>query len=204
MKKCFCIGAMPFDRFDMEVCGDDLIIAADAGLENCKKFNLTPDITVGDFDSLGYVPEIKNVVKLPVEKDVTDMYEAAFTALKKGYDTLYLFGGIGGRPDHTYANIAMLADLADRQCRAYLISDDYVMTALKNSLLSFDKDMKGTISVFSFTDESSGVCEKGLKYTLDGAQLTNKFPLGVSNSFIGEDSEVSVENGTLIIMYERP
>lgn len=195
---------MPFDRFDMEVSPDNLIIAADAGLENCEKFGLTPDITVGDFDSLGYVPEIKNVVKLPVEKDITDMYKAAFTAFEKCYNEIYIFGGVGGRPDHTYANIAMLADLADSGCKAYLISDDYVITALKNSSISFEKDMKGTISVFSFTDESSGVYEKGLKYTLDNARLTNKFPLGVSNSFIGENAQISVENGTLIIMYERP
>lgn len=195
---------MPFVRFDMKISSEDLVIAADAGLKNCEKFGLVPDITVGDFDSLGYVPDVSNVVKLPVEKDITDMYKAAFTALEKGYDEIFIFGGVGGRPDHTYANIAMLADLTDRGCRACMISDDYVITAVKDTSISFARNMKGTISVFSFTDESLGVYEKGLKYTLDNARLTNKFPLGVSNSFIGEDAQISVENGTLIIMYERP
>jgi len=204
MRRCFCIGAMSFDNFGFDIGPKDFVIAADGGLRNCEKFGIKPDIILGDFDSLGYVPDGKNVKQLPVEKDVTDMYKAALTGVEHGYKVIALFGGVGGRPDHTFANIALLADLADRGCKAFMFSDDYVIVALKNDSISFHKSLKGTISVFSFTNKSTGVCEKGLKYTLSNACLTNKFPLGVSNSFIGEEAEISVKRGTLIIMYERP
>ncbi len=204
MKRCFCFGAMDFTRFDEKIKDGDIVIAADGGLKACEKFNIEPTYILGDFDSLGYVPDSDNVTRLPVEKDVTDMYQSAFTAFEKGYREIHLYGGVGGRPDHTYANIALVADLTKRGCRCFLVSDTYIITAVTDGGIDFGKEMRGTISVFSFDNEARGVSETGLKYTLDNAELTNDFPLGVSNSFVGENAHIGVENGTLIIMYERP
>ena len=69
--------------------------------------------------------------------------------------------------------------------------------------MSFSSKYKGYVSVFSYSDISSGVCIEGLKYTLNNAVLTNDIPLGVSNEFIGRYAEIGVENGTLLIFYDK-
>ena len=75
------------------------------------------------------------------------------------------------------------------------------MTALHCGEMRFDKSHKGYISVFAFSDECLGVTLKGLKYTLDNATLSSRFPLGVSNEFTGTDSLVKVSQGTLIVVF---
>ena len=39
-----------------------------------------------------------------------------------------------------------------------------------------------------------------MKYELDRAEVTNDFPVGVSNEFIGEPASITVENGTLLVI----
>ncbi len=46
----------------------DIVIAADGGLRLCRKLRETPDHIIGDFDSLGYVPEGDNVAAFPPER----------------------------------------------------------------------------------------------------------------------------------------
>ena len=77
------------------------------------------------------------------------------------------------------------------------------MTVVYNSKIEFDKSFSGDISVFSIDTESINVTEKGLKYTVENYNMKNDFPVGVSNEFTGNDSFVSVENGTLLIIYPR-
>ena len=72
-----------------------------------------------------------------------------------------------------------------------------------DSFISFEKEMTGKISVFSLSDISEGVSIKGLKYGLENADLTNLFPLGVSNEFCGKPSEITVKSGLLLIIYGR-
>ena len=76
---------------------DDLVIAADAGLCSLKKLGVKPDIAVGDFDSLGFLPVCREVIKHPVMKDDTDMLLAVKTGFERGYSRFMLFGGAGGR-----------------------------------------------------------------------------------------------------------
>ncbi len=202
MKTCYIICAGTCENIDIEKNNDDLIIAADAGLIYCEKFGVVPDIIVGDFDSLGYVPENNEIIKLPVEKDDTDTAFAVRYAVDNGYKKFVIFGGTGGkREDHTFANIALLSYISKTGNIGFLVSGEFTITAITNSKISFPSEMNGDISVFSFDENSVGVTERGLRYTLDNAELKNSIPIGVSNSFVGEESFISVENGTLIIYY---
>lgn len=203
MKSCVIIGAGEFNAESFVLPPDSLLIAADAGFANFSQLGLTPDITVGDFDSLGSIPEGGKVIRLPVEKDDTDMSCAIKTACSEGCDVFHIYGGTGGRLDHTLANIQLLIGLSKSGIRAYLYGSDYIVTAITDSTLRFGEKMKGIISVFSADSEAYGVYEKGLKYALDNAHLTNTFPVGVSNEFTGAQAEVSVKSGTLIIIYAQ-
>ena len=77
------------------------------------------------------------------------------------------------------------------------------MTVIKNETIGFSKDAEGIISVFCLGPDAKGVTETGLQYTLDNATLTSGFPLGVSNHFIGEASEITVKDGSLLVMWDR-
>ncbi len=203
MSVCYIIAAGDCNSIVIDKKIGDLIIAADKGLEHCRKFSVLPDIVVGDFDSLGFVPDHENVISLPVEKDDTDTSFAIKYAMDKGYRKFVIFGGLGGRrSDHTFANIAMLSFISKNGGNGVLAGDGFCITSVTDGSISFDESLQGDISVFSFDEKADGVTESGLKYELYNATLYNSAPLGVSNSFTGQKSCVEVNKGTLIIYFK--
>lgn len=198
---CYVVGAGDCPKLDFEKQSGDLIIAADAGYKYLKKVNMKPDIVIGDFDSLGDAPQGENIIKLNPIKDVTDMDAAVNAGIDKGFSEFHIYGACGGRIDHTMANIQLLASLAQRKIKAFVHDGETVITALCCDSLKFDKSYKGYISVFSHSDKCLGVCLKGLKYPLENAELKNTFPLGVSNEFLGKESEIIIGQGTAIVVY---
>lgn len=201
MAVCYVVGAGECDSLPINKQDGDMIISADGGAKYLKKFGLTADIFIGDFDSLGSIPEGDNVIRLKPEKDVTDMYAAVCEGIANGFSEFEIFGATGGRLDHTVANIQLAASLADKGLKHLIHGNGYSIVALKNSFITFDASFSGYISVFSHSDVCMGVCIEGLKYELSDARLTNTFTLGVSNEFIGKESKISVEKGTLVIIY---
>lgn len=201
MSVCFIVGAGDFNSLRTKPQKGDLVIAADGGYNHLIKENIIPDIAIGDFDSLGTIPEGCEVIKLNPVKDVTDMHAAAEIGTEKGYTSFQLYGACGGRFDHTFANIQLAASMAEKGFEVSIRDGDRTIAAVSNGELKIGKRDSGYISVFSHSDLSTGVSISGLRYSLDNAELRNSFPLGVSNEFIGKDTSISVKNGTLIIIY---
>ena len=201
MKSCHIVGAGECNELIIKKESGDLIIAADGGYAYLEKAGIKPDIAIGDFDSLNFSPVCEKVIKLNPIKDITDMYAAVNVGIEEGYSCFHLYGATGGRIDHTIANIQLIASLAQNKLKAFIHDGNTVITAVCNDSLEFSTENKGYISVFSHSEKCSGVFHKGLKYTLENAELTNTFPLGVSNEFIGEKSEIIIDNGTAIVTY---
>jgi len=202
MSICYIFGALDCSITDFNPNENDLIIAADGGYSTLTKLNIKPDLVVGDFDSLGEVPENENFIKHPVKKDDTDTLLAVKIGLEKGYKTFIIYGAIGGRLDHTVATIQTATFVAENGGIAYICDDNHTVTAIKNSSIKFKKTAKGYVSVFALSGIAKGVTIKGLLYELDNAEISPDFPLGVSNEFIGRDSEISIKDGILTIIYE--
>jgi len=179
----------------------DLLIAADAGLTAVEAAGLRPDLILGDFDSLGRVPAGENVLRSPVKKDDTDMMLAIKRGLSLGYRAFYLFGGVGGRADHTLANLQALAYLAERSAYGYLFGPEQAFTVVKNGALCFDERCKGVFSAFAFGGEARDVTIEGLQYTLKNGSLSPADPMGVSNEFIGKKALVRVGAGRLLAVW---
>ena len=198
MSVCHVFGAGEFSPKKPEINEGDLIIACDGGLNNLLKLNLSPDLIIGDFDSLSYTPDGENVIKLPVEKDYTDVGAAIEYGLKQNFREFRLYCCTGGRPSHTLANIQLIAGLAEKGNRAFLYGEENV-TALHCGSLVFENG-EGTVSVFA-SSPSLGVNLSGFKYPLDNAVLSPDFPLGVSNEIVDNKAIVTVKNGTLIVFY---
>lgn len=197
---CYIVGAGDFTDSYLPP-KDSFVIAADGGYQYLKDCGIEPDLVVGDFDSLGSVPVHPHVIQHPVMKDDTDMMLAIKTGLNMGYRTFVLNGGLGGRLDHSIANLQTLAFLAEQGARAFLIGPAQNVAAVRNGALTFHPSCTGTISVFSSTECSEGVTLSGLKYGLTDDVMTASMPIGVSNEFVGEPATVQVKRGTLFVFW---
>lgn len=198
---CYIVGAGENYGIDFSPCADDFVIAADAGFQVLEQHGINMDLVIGDFDSLSFVPKHPEVIPLKKEKDDTDMRAAVLEGLKAGYETFHIYGGTGGRIEHTIANMQLLAELSSGGKRGFLFGRDYIITALTNGTFVFPDHISGYVSVFAHSDRAEGVWLEGLKYELQDAVLTNSYPLGVSNELIGKEASISVKNGTLLIVF---
>ena len=202
MGACMIFCAAGFDGLLRPVGPEDFVIAADGGLTHTQALGITPHGILGDFDSLGFVPQGANV--FPVEKDDTDAMLAVRKGLELGYREFLLYGSLDGpRLDHTVANFQTLQFLADRGAYGYLVGREYLVTVVKNGKLSFPAGCTGTVSVFCMGPDAHGVTLRGLYYPLEKGTLTAGFPLGVSNHFTGEAAEIAVEQGSLLVLWDR-
>ena len=197
---CYIAGAGEFVDDELPERGD-YIIAADAGYVELVSRGIAPDLLIGDFDSLGNIPEHPNIIRSPAEKDDTDMMLAVKQGMALGFRTFIINGGLGGRLDHTLANTQLLAYIAKSGARGILLGRDMCATAITNGAARFKSRASGLISVFSAGGTAEGVTLSGLKYMLDKATLTCDYPIGVSNEFIGKPATIAVDAGTLIIMW---
>lgn len=212
MKKCVIIGAGECNTVrlmkSLVLREGDLCIAADGGLKYLMEIGKAPDLLIGDLDSLGIrEPDGPfKIRKLPVEKDDTDMLAAIKEGLELGYRDFELYGALGGRLDHTIANIQCLLYLMNRGAKGILVGDDMTLRLIRDETISLpvaDQVTGRNISVFAFGGDAHGVTEKGLKYSVSNGTIRQEFPIGVSNEFIGEDAEITVENGMLLVCIEN-
>lgn len=202
-KTCFIVGAGSFQGMMVRPRPGDLVIAADGGYEYLKKEGIRPDVLMGDFDSLELLPEQEKLVRFSPMKDDTDMAMAAAYGAERGCREFIIYGGLGGRLDHTLANIQLLTGLSRAGKAAYLIGDGVILTAITSEQITFRADAAGMVSVFCMGDQASGVWERGLLYTLTDAVLTCARATGISNEFIGQESNIEVIQGTLLILWDE-
>jgi thiamine pyrophosphokinase len=208
--RCIVVGAGDFTPIEIDKKEDDLCIAVDGGYLYCKLIGLTPDLIIGDMDSVDEnikleISDIKKtnpekVIELNPEKDDTDTLAALRIGVERGYENFRIYGAMGGRVEHTFANIQCLSYLKNNGRKAYIMDANVMMTVIKNESVRFDKSMDGFLSVFSLGEKAEGVTIAGMKYPLSGATVTNDYPIGISNEFIGEAGTVSVENGMLLLI----
>ena len=200
---CYIVGAGEKGALSFSVRPEDLVIAADGGYAWLTDAGICQDLIIGDFDSLGTVPAGANVITLPAVKDVTDTWAAVEQGLQRGYARFVLYGCTGGRFDHTMANLQTAAWLAEKGMECQIIGKGQIVTAVSPGMeLSFGEAAAGFVSVFSHTDTCEGVTIRGLKYELEAATLTNRFPLGVSNEFTGRQASISVTSGIALVVYD--
>ncbi|MCL2889317.1 MAG: thiamine diphosphokinase [Eggerthellaceae bacterium] len=204
MGLCALVGASGFALEHFRSQDFDCIVAVDGGYRHLTRIDVRPDVVLGDFDSLGYVPEHPRLLRFSPQKDKTDMELALEWAWDAGYDRILVYGGLGGRLDLSYALFQLLVRFVRAGLSVFAIGAETVVTALdfgSINRLSFSAAASGTVSVFSVGGKASMVEETGLAYELRGATLIDTEPLGVSNEFIGAPASISVGEGSLLVFF---
>lgn len=211
MKKCIIVGSVKTESFnEKEKAPNALYIAADGGYEQMKSRGVTPDVLLGDFDSLdreAEFPKGAEIIKYPIEKDDTDTLLAVKEAIKRGCEEITLYGALGGeRFDHSIATLQTLTYAAACGVRITAVGESegkpFYVTAIKDGEIEFPPEYEGTLSVMCADGYCQGVTVENAKYCVENAIMTPSFPIGVSNSFIkGKTARVSVKKGTLWVFY---
>lgn len=208
-KKICCIfGAGDFSS-EHTIPDKAFVIAADGGLAHLEKLNITPDVILGDFDSYDMLNTNQNIVVFPKEKDYTDMFLAVKHAYELGYKDIYIYGGLGGsRFDHTFANIQLLEYFSKLGCKIILFGFNETITAISafdnnSAHISINKSLTGYISLFALGGNVTGLNISGLKYELKDGMITTDFPLCTSNEFCNKEVNISISNGTLLIIINQ-
>lgn len=206
MKRCVIVGAAPiadpaFLRDFLR--SDDVVIAADGGYDTLQRIAVTPALLVADFDSSGErarYPADMEVIRLPVRKDKTDTLAAADIAFERGYREFLLLGCLGGRPDHTMANIQVMAALTAKGCSVTMADDRNELRLWESGHHRLDYRADSGFSLLAYDPVVTGVTIRQASYTVENATLTSDDPLGVSNAFLpGTPAEISFETGRLLV-----
>ena len=206
--KCIIIAAGDLTVSGIDVAEEDLVIVVDGGLEYCRVLGLEPDLVLGDFDSVGeeLLAQVElwerespqRVMRLKPEKDDTDTLAAIRMALDRGFTSFLLYGATGGRLEHTIANIQCLLFLKHHGAVGYMMDGTGMCFVMEDEEVRFRASMRGYLSLFSLGGKTRGVNIRGMKYELRDTEITNDFPIGISNEFIGQEAAVSVAQGQLL------
>ncbi|MBE6623314.1 MAG: thiamine diphosphokinase [Ruminococcaceae bacterium] len=188
---------------------DDIIIAADSGCLligefSKKQYEISPDIILGDMDSYKgesiekLYPKAR-FVSFPPEKNDTDTALAVSTALELGCKNIIIAGGLGGRLDHTLANIYLLeyikengasGIITDGKNRAYLAKSENVLSSIRKYL-----------SLIPLDDCVFGVSmDENFKYPFKAEKLFRKRFVTVSNEIVSEKALITLEKGSALIV----
>ena len=183
---------------------DTFVVACDRGYAYAARCGVVPDLVVSDFDSYGGpVDPAAALKRLPMEKDDTDTMGAIRAAIDAGCTEGVLCCALGGRLDHTLANLQSLLFAEEHGLHLRIADPDTEAMILRDGALRLPRREGFSLSVFSLSERCRGVSIRGAKYELEDAELTNAFPLGVSNEWWEEAAEVAVRDGALLIVLSR-
>lgn len=180
----------------------DLVIAADAGYRQVLAIGQKVDILVGDMDSLGTaVPEGSvEIVRLPAEKDLTDLQVAVELAVGREAQEIILVSSLSGRLDHTLSSLAILEDLNGRGIHACITDGQNRARFMRSTSTLIARSQYRYLSLIAADDTVKGVSVEGCKYPLKKATLCRRVQFAVSNEITGNVAFIAVKKGGLYII----
>ncbi|MDI6687319.1 MAG: thiamine diphosphokinase [Desulfobacterales bacterium] len=188
--------------------GNDLIIAADGGLHHCRSLGITPDVVIGDIDSLteddinGLQIAGVEIIRYPEKKDQTDLELALKLAVDRGADEIVVFGAMGGRWDMSIANILLPAEKNLANAAIRIVDRCHEIMLLRSGKKIIFHGEKGDIlSLIPLDRDTLGITTTGLEYPLKDDMLKLGSSRGVSNVFIENSATVFLKQGMLLCVH---
>lgn len=181
-----------------------LIICADSGLRIAEKVGITPDLIVGDFDSYtGTLPEGIEIYRSVPEKDDTDTLMAVRIAIDRGYDEIRLYGGLGARFDHSFANIQTLIFAHEKGCKMTIYDADNILTIRGVGEYEFPRKNDWYFSLFALTEKAEIGELIGVKYPLESYEMSIAYPIGVSNEITADKAYLRINSGIVLVIESK-
>lgn len=201
---------VPFTHSYIKKQNIDKVIAADKGVQYAVQLGITPDIILGDFDSLETEWKQKmeewnvKIISFPPEKDYTDTHLAILCAIEEGADEITLIGATGTRLDHTWANVGLLQMAMEQGVQARIVDKHNRISMINKTTMILKKEMFGDyISLIPYTEKVTGITLTGFYYPLADAELTLGISLGISNELVDEKGIIELEKGNLVVIESR-
>ena len=184
---------------------DDTIIAADGGVLHCQALGLTPDVVIGDFDSLE-VEEVDRleassvkVIRHPARKDYTDLELALQYARDIGAEPILVMAALGSRWDQTLANLLLPASESFSKVDIRLLDGDQeILLVRAGQKVEIHGKPGDTVSLIPLYGDARGITTKGLEYPLDEGILYFGSTRGISNVLIDGEAVISLREGLLV------
>ncbi len=194
-----------YDRFFKEA---DFIICADGGAIHLKRMGIFPDVLAGDFDSIDnelfqyYAQKSVEIIKYPVEKDMTDTELAVEAVVERGYRDIVIIGGTGTRLDHTLSNIFLLKKMLDRGVKGRVVNEQNEIFLISDSVEIMAREGYN-LTLLPVTEKVEGITTEGLYYPLRGETIEMGSSRGVSNQFVADKAQVSITSGILAVILSK-
>ncbi|MDK2809890.1 MAG: thiamine pyrophosphokinae [Petroclostridium sp.] len=186
----------------------DLIICADGGAKHAQKIGVTPDVIIGDLDSIeqhcyhDMIAKNIQIINYSTDKDETDTQLAVEYAIQRGCEEIILIGSLGSRFDHSFANVSLLKLVLDKGIKGRIINENNEIYLI-NDYIQLRGKVGEKLSLLPLTPNVSGITTKGLQYGLNNAQMKFGIPNGISNVFIKPEAEITIKEGLLLVIKAR-
>ncbi|WP_288477890.1 thiamine diphosphokinase [uncultured Clostridium sp.] len=183
------------------------IMGVDKGCNVLYKYNITPNLIVGDFDSgdLKVVEYFKNtgieVRKYSTHKDYTDTHLAYNIAKELGdVKKIYLLGATGTRFDHSLGNLGLFLNSLEDEIYLEIVDDNNIMFIVDKKTTIKNRKNK-VLSFHGLSDEVKNFTIKNAKYELERYNLKLLEPRAICNEFLdGEDVQIDFDSGKILVM----
>lgn len=210
MKAVIVSGGTPpsYGLIKQELRDSSCLICADSGANCLYKYNIYPDVIVGDLDSIHenalkyFECKNTNILKYPREKDCTDTEIALDKAIELGANEIVLLGNTGSRIDHLLGNLGMLLKCLKLDINA-IIKDEHNSISISNKPIKIKGNIGDTFSLISYYENVENLSIMGAKYPLNNHYLEIGSALGISNEFLEEEVDITFTKGVLIVIFSK-
>ena len=180
----------------------NFILAADSGYDWCKKCGVTPNLVIGDFDSINdSIESSVKTLKFPIKKDETDFSLCLQFLIENGVKLVDVFGANGGRIDHTLGAILSIVEAYDEGINSTIKTETSSMFIVGESVTL--QKAEGYVSIFAVGGDASCVTLEGFEYPLNNFNLKCSSPLGVSNKIVSNTAKITLKSGKLLVILQK-
>ena len=181
---------------------DDFILCADGGARHALALGLTPNLIIGDMDSLPSTFNLQpeTFIRFPTDKNETDLELAINHALTLNPDQILILAALGGRMDQTLANIALLSNLQLATCNI-ILTDGVEEIFFCRDQVKVEGRSGDIVSLIPWQGEVAGVFTENLRWHLHHETLYPEKTRGISNEMTADVATVSIKSGLLLITH---
>lgn len=184
----------------------DYIIGADGGCNHLYKMDIIPQYIIGDLDSIDkelvcyYKNKSVSFKTYPSHKDETDSEICVYLAKELKAKKIDFYGALGGRIDHTLANIGLMHYARQKDMKPRIITSEEEITTIKNEEIILHGKKGDVISIIPIMTDANNITLKNLEYPLNNAKMSYLSSLGISNVMLSDECSIRIEDGYALII----